>query len=527
MADTGFDVEAAKKAGYSDDEILQHLTQTRKFDVDGAMKAGYSKADIVSHLASTPAPASSPHPTPENPDPNQPGMQPLGTMGQIRQAFSSPAAYAESVKRNAGQIPKFAAAVAEDVKGAATSPSTYLGPSIGGGIDAIKTLYQAAKDGHFQAEPEFLDRLGGALGINTQGVKEAAQRGDLAGVVGHGALPVAGAVALTENKPVAKLASQVAESVPSPRRAMEAAKNAPVIAKEAVFPGPQGKIMPSAAELPILAKSGLEHIFEAAAPTSMNKGFRENLNVAAPDLADIAHKVDISEAKGGVINPDMRVRATVKAIREHQEGMYEQERAPQIQRNANAPVKIGTNANAVRGLEYLEATAGDVADSQIAKKALEERTLTVEEADKLAQLANKTLRSYEKMTPENKLQLQATNPKIGGIKALDSELGSNLNDVLQSRGETGLRAYERRYAALSAVRDQLESRMNATELKQEGMFGFAGRVTRPAVKLFTEGPSGVPSASQAAVADVNIGRSLQMGMSKLKASGISAKRATK
>jgi hypothetical protein len=251
MADTGFDVEAAKKAGYSDDEILQHLTQTRKFDVDGAMKAGYSKADIVSHLASTPAPASSPHPTPENPDPNQPGMQPLGTMGQIRQAFSSPAAYAESVKRNAGQIPKFAAAVAEDVKGAATSPSTYLGPSIGGGIDAIKTLYQAAKDGHFQAEPEFLDRLGGALGINTQGVREAAAKGDLAGVVGHGALPVAGAVALTENKPVAKLASQVAESVPSPRRAMEAAKNAPVIAKEAVFPGPQGCLMPSAAELPI------------------------------------------------------------------------------------------------------------------------------------------------------------------------------------------------------------------------------------------------------------------------------------
>lgn len=51
-----FDVEAARKAGYSDDEILSHLTSTRKFDVDGAVKAGYSKPDIIVHLSSA-APA--------------------------------------------------------------------------------------------------------------------------------------------------------------------------------------------------------------------------------------------------------------------------------------------------------------------------------------------------------------------------------------------------------------------------------------------------------------------------------------
>jgi predicted GNAT family acetyltransferase len=49
----GFNVDAARKAGYSDDEILGHLTSTRAFDVQGALKAGYSKADIISHLSTT------------------------------------------------------------------------------------------------------------------------------------------------------------------------------------------------------------------------------------------------------------------------------------------------------------------------------------------------------------------------------------------------------------------------------------------------------------------------------------------
>lgn len=53
---SGFDVAGARKAGYSDDDILQHLTSTRNFDVSGAVKAGYSKPEIIDHLASTPAP---------------------------------------------------------------------------------------------------------------------------------------------------------------------------------------------------------------------------------------------------------------------------------------------------------------------------------------------------------------------------------------------------------------------------------------------------------------------------------------
>jgi hypothetical protein len=54
-----FDVEGAKKAGYTDAEIAAHLAQQSNFDVSGAKKAGYSDADIVKHLSTsetTPAP---------------------------------------------------------------------------------------------------------------------------------------------------------------------------------------------------------------------------------------------------------------------------------------------------------------------------------------------------------------------------------------------------------------------------------------------------------------------------------------
>ena len=50
-----FDVEGARKAGYSDEEIADHLAQESKFDVAGARKSGYSDAEIVQHLAEAPA----------------------------------------------------------------------------------------------------------------------------------------------------------------------------------------------------------------------------------------------------------------------------------------------------------------------------------------------------------------------------------------------------------------------------------------------------------------------------------------
>lgn len=45
-----FDIEGARKEGYSDSEIADYLAQQKKFDLAGARKEGYSDAEIISHL---------------------------------------------------------------------------------------------------------------------------------------------------------------------------------------------------------------------------------------------------------------------------------------------------------------------------------------------------------------------------------------------------------------------------------------------------------------------------------------------
>jgi len=45
-----FDVESARKEGYSDADIAGYLAKQRKFDLTGARKEGYSDADVIAHL---------------------------------------------------------------------------------------------------------------------------------------------------------------------------------------------------------------------------------------------------------------------------------------------------------------------------------------------------------------------------------------------------------------------------------------------------------------------------------------------
>lgn len=46
-----FDVIGAKKAGYSDAEIADHLAEVGKFDAESARKSGYSDEEIIKHLS--------------------------------------------------------------------------------------------------------------------------------------------------------------------------------------------------------------------------------------------------------------------------------------------------------------------------------------------------------------------------------------------------------------------------------------------------------------------------------------------
>lgn len=52
-----FDVKSARSAGYSDDEIADHLGQQSNFDVPAARKSGYGTNEIIDHLSGSDTPA--------------------------------------------------------------------------------------------------------------------------------------------------------------------------------------------------------------------------------------------------------------------------------------------------------------------------------------------------------------------------------------------------------------------------------------------------------------------------------------
>ena len=90
----GFDVNAARQAGYSDDEILAHLTATRSFDVSGAMKSGYSKPEVIDYLSTSPRFAANAPGVqrPSIPQELQPGMTqtPQGAMPYAKAVQAGP-----------------------------------------------------------------------------------------------------------------------------------------------------------------------------------------------------------------------------------------------------------------------------------------------------------------------------------------------------------------------------------------------------------------------------------------------------
>ncbi len=125
-----FDVEGARKAGYSDTEIADHLAKQNNYDAAGARKAGYSDSEILSHLTKPAAPPSGPMSvaTPtlaggprnvqasavSNPSPQQPGF-----LNRIASGIDKASQYASDTISN---IPSNALEVGKGFVGALSDP---------------------------------------------------------------------------------------------------------------------------------------------------------------------------------------------------------------------------------------------------------------------------------------------------------------------------------------------------------------------------------------------------------------------
>lgn len=88
-----FDVQGAKKAGYTNREIADYLASQKKFDTAGARKAGYSDEDIISHLATyepkKPEPSAGPTKFEAKVTPQEPSIVDRVT-GAIKELVSGP-----------------------------------------------------------------------------------------------------------------------------------------------------------------------------------------------------------------------------------------------------------------------------------------------------------------------------------------------------------------------------------------------------------------------------------------------------
>ena len=330
--------------------------------------------------------------------------------------------------------------------------------------------------------------VGTVAGMNVRGMEEAANQGNTAAVFGHAAAPVAAAVA-----PFAI------------RGATRAAGNAFTEAQTSAV----RSTVPEASTLPADAVAGTEKIYRAAAPVGSDPQFRSNLYAAAGDLAEIGRKVNMAESKGGVIQPDMRVRATVDAINDHLRDIYQQEHAPQIARNADAQVAPKFSPDATEALDYLSRNAGTSADRALAQHAMSSETLPLAQMDELRSMVNRELSPLRGMTPQELAAAEGSR-RLSSLQALDGDISQAIGTELENRGEPGL-SWERRYSALSQVRDRLQRQINYSELRRD----VPGLRQINALRK----PS-IAGASQAATANVNIGRMLQKGLSQLADSGI-------
>jgi hypothetical protein len=82
-----FDIQGARKEGYSDREIADYLASQKKFDVTGARKEGYRDDEIISHLSVI---------EPKKEKPKEPGLIDRAT-GAIKELVSGPGSVMDKV----------------------------------------------------------------------------------------------------------------------------------------------------------------------------------------------------------------------------------------------------------------------------------------------------------------------------------------------------------------------------------------------------------------------------------------------
>jgi hypothetical protein len=207
-----------------------------------------------------------------------------------------------------------------------------------------------------------------------------------------------------------------------------------------------------------LARRGIEKTLSATSMPAGQHNLREAFTLAAPDLAEMERLAPLKQTKkaGGFVNPDLRIRETVKNIDDHLDSLWNMERKPQIDRNGELQTLTR------------EQLLGDATPEQIGRieksfKMAIPQEINLATADKLLVKVNTRLRGAEGMTPEGRAMALELSPDLQRFNEMKGALHENIGGLLERVGEPGIKEFNRRYGALSQVRDALRNRMNPEE----------------------------------------------------------------
>lgn len=284
-------------------------------------------------------------------------------------------------------------------------------------------------------------------------------------------------------------------------------------------------IQPAIRKIPVVGKMlkgrdvnvGTESLFRALDPAGSNVKFRENLEAARGDLAEMQRQNPL-KTSGGILKRDPRFSEVVEKIDEHLDKMYQEERAQPIQQVAQNPVTVKGNPQIIQDVATRLANELPI-DSpamSVARRLAQDpaQPITMAEADILGRTVNSELRKFQSMTPEQQALVSDINRKMSHYASADEALNTTIGQELHNRGLADLGSYERRYAALNQMRQQANVRRNPVEKARlferirEVIPGFGAPRTYASGAVLMGGP----------------GTKLEKGLKRLALSGIEPQR---
>lgn len=189
---------------------------------------------------------------------------------------------------------------------------------------------------------------------------------------------------------------------------------------------------------------------------------RQNIQVATADLAEIGRETPgkVTRMLTRTSNAEA-LHDLAEKIDARQEDMWEKGHEPGIQRHAQAPIDQNRIVAAGRNELTAAATQANATEAAAASKWLDDQNvpMTLEHADNLIREINEDLKGKGAETRYGPLQVRT---RQAVVKALRAEVDRVLGDA----GEAGVKAVNRRWGALDAIKGRLRENAVAAARKE-------------------------------------------------------------